>query len=204
MDRVHSRRHLLRAALIAPVALAVGNAVRAEEAPSSGCGRPGPTCAVTTPPRLTRGPKPVAIIIPDAEVDAPIEVNEIIDGKMTAPSGPWVVGWYRESGRLGEADNIVLAGHLDYWGVGKAVFYHVGALKKDDDIQVIGDDNQQYQFKVEWVRKIDMTKTGADGIRQIVGKTADERLTLITCGGDFDKETGEYKERTVVRAIPVQ
>ena len=89
-------------------------------------------------------------------------------------------------------------------GVGKAVFYHVGALKKDDDIQVIGDDNQQYPFKVEWVRKIDMTKTGADGIRQIVGKTADERLTLITCGGDFDSVTGEYKERIVVRAIPVQ
>ena len=93
MDRVRSRRHLLRAALIAPVALAVGNAVRAEDAPSSGCGRPGPACAVTTPPRLTRGSKPVAIIIPDAEVDAPIEVNEIIDGKMTAPSGPWLVGW---------------------------------------------------------------------------------------------------------------
>jgi sortase (surface protein transpeptidase) len=204
MDRIRSRRLFIRAALIAPAALAIGQTVRAAESPSSGCGRPGPACAVTTPPRQSRGPKPMAIMIPDAEVDAPIEVCEIVDGVMSAPSGPWVVGWYRESGHLGEADNVVLAGHLDYWGVGKAVFYHVGSLKKDDDIQVIGDDNQQYPFKVEWVRKIDMTKTGADGIRQIVGKTADERLTLITCGGDFDSVTGEYKERIVVRAIPVQ
>ena len=27
------------------------------------------------------------------------------------------------------------------------------------------------------------------------------RLTLITCGGEFDYTTGEYKERTIVRAV---
>ena len=37
----------------------------------------------------------------------------------------------------------------------------------------------------------------------VVNTTAEERLTLITCGGDFDRETGEYEERTVVRARPV-
>src|SRR6476469_3919893 len=101
MDRIRSRRLFIRAALIAPAALAIGQTVRAAESPSSGCGRPGPACAVTTPPRQSRGPKPMAIMIPDAEVDAPIEVCEIVDGVMSAPSGPWVVGWYRESGHLG-------------------------------------------------------------------------------------------------------
>lgn len=203
MNLARSRRELLRAALAAPVALALGNAVRAQDAPSSGCGRPGPSCTVTTPPRTSRGPKPISLIIPDAEVDAPVEVSEIVDGEMKAPTGPWVVGWYRESGRLGEADNIVMAGHLDYWGVGKAVFYHLGALKKDDQIEIIADDDQHYRFTVEWVRTIKTANAGPDAIRQVVGKTADERLTLITCGGDFDKDTREYEERIVVRAIPV-
>ena len=164
---------------------------------------PAFACMAAGAPAQDWPTKPIAVIIPDAEVDAPIEVSEIVDGEMKAPSGPWVVGWYRESGRLGEADNIVMAGHLDYWGVGKAVFYHIGALKKDAQIEIIADDDQHYRFTVEWVRTIKTANAGPDAIRQVVGKTADERLTLITCGGDFDKDTREYEERIVVRAIPI-
>jgi LPXTG-site transpeptidase (sortase) family protein len=156
-----------------------------------------------TPQAITRGPKPVAIFIPDAEVDAPIETTEIINGRMGDPSGPFVVGWYRESGRLTETDNVVMSGHLDYWGVGRAVFYHLGALDEGDGIRVLGDDDAEYAYEVEWVRRIRTKDSGPEAILEVVNTTAEERLTLITCGGDYDRETGEYEERTVVRARPV-
>jgi hypothetical protein len=183
-----SRRGLLRAVLMAPVGLALPLAGMANEA---------------TPQAITRGPKPVAIFIPAAEVDAPIETTEIIDGRMGDPSGPFVVGWYRESGRLTEPDNVVMSGHLDYWGVGRAVFFHLGALDEGDGISVLGDDGAEYAYEVEWVRRIRTIDRGPEAILEVVGTTAEERLTLITCGGDYDRETGEYEERTVVRARPV-
>jgi sortase (surface protein transpeptidase) len=36
--------------------------------------------------------------------------------------------------------------------------------------------------------------------QDIVGDTDQETLTLITCGGDFNPDTGEYNQRWVVRA----
>jgi LPXTG-site transpeptidase (sortase) family protein len=181
-----SRRSFLRIAMLAP-ALILPRYAAADNA---------------TPEGLARGPKPVSLFVPDADIDAPIEVTRIVDGQMTTPSGPWVVGWYRESGRLGEANNIVMAGHLDYWGVGRAVFYHLGALGKGDGIQVLGADNSMHDYEVEWKKKIKAADAANGGIQEIVGKTSEERLTLITCGGDYDRETQEYAERTVVRAKP--
>ena len=150
-----------------------------------------------------RGPRPVAIFIPMAEVDAPIETTTIVSGRMQNPTGPFVVGWYRESARLGEAGNVVMAGHLDYWGVARAVFFHLGALDEGDEIVVLGDDGNDYLYEVEWVRRINTADDGHDAILEVIDVTEDERLTLITCGGDFDRETLEYKSRTVARARPV-
>jgi hypothetical protein len=189
-----SRRVLLRAVLTAPAGLALPSLrVHAERDPN----------ATPPPAGIARGPKPVAIFIPAAKVDAPIETTEIIDGRMGDPSGPFVVGWYRESGRLTEPDNVVMSGHLDYWGVGRAVFYHLGALDDGDGISVLGDDEAEYAYEVEWVRRIRTIDSGPEAILEVVDRTAEERLTLITCGGDYDRQTGEYEERTVVRARPV-
>lgn len=175
-----NRRSLIGAALLAPLSGAL--AVSAQS--------------------TSRGPRPVAIFIPAAEVDAPIETTAIVSGAMQNPTGPFVVGWYRESSRLAEGGNIVMAGHLDYWGVPRAVFFHLGALKEGDPISVLGDDGNEYPYEIEWVRRINTADQGHDAILEVIDVTEDERLTLITCGGDFDRETLEYTSRTVARARP--
>ncbi len=177
-----TRRDVLGAVLMAPALLAL----------------PAGAAAQST----SRGPKPAAIFIPQAEVDAPVETTSIQSGRMQNPTGPFVVGWYRESGRLSEADNIVMAGHLDYWGVPRAVFFHLGALDEGDDITVIGDDGREFAYEIEWVRKIHIEEDGQEALLEVIDTTDEERLTLITCGGDFDRETLEYKSRTVARARP--
>ena len=61
--------------------------------------------------------------------------------------GPWVVSWYKETGRLGvEDENVVVAAHVDYWNVGPAVFYNIRNLKEGDIVDLTGEDNNLYRY----------------------------------------------------------
>jgi LPXTG-site transpeptidase (sortase) family protein len=165
--------------------------------PTTGGARPGP---LGSPPSATPGAigvRPRAIRIATIGVDAQIETVRIVDGVMENPTGPWVVSWYRETATLGEVGNTVLAGHLDYWDVGPAVFHDVGRLRHGDRIAVTGDDGRVYTYEVDWVKRYDAASAP---IQTIVGPTPTESLTLITCGGPFDAQQGVYLQRTVVRA----
>nr|MBA2289420.1 SH3 domain-containing protein [Chloroflexia bacterium] len=57
-----------------------------------------------------------------------------------------------------------------------------------------------YTYAVEWVQDYDVAELTPEAIRDIVGQTDYRALTLITCGGEFDPESGEYLSRTIVRA----
>ncbi len=150
-----------------------------------------------TSPAKQRGQACRTTYLQKVSIDAPIEQQQIIDGVMQNPSGPWVVAWYKETGRLDELGNVVMAGHLDYWDVGPAVFFNLGQLTNGDMIEVIGEDEQVYTYVVRWSRLYDIATAPID---EIVGPTTIESLTLITCGDPFDYERGEYLQRLVVRA----
>ena len=121
---------------------------------------------------------------------------------MQDPTGPWVVSWYKETGRLGlEEQNVVVAAHVDYWNVGPAVFYNVRNLKEGDVVDLTGEDNNIYRYQVEWIELYDANNAP---IADIVGATGETSLTMITCGGEFDYADGEYLSRTVVRASFVE
>jgi len=167
------------------------------EMPTTGGLRPGPI-GLDPSPVPTAGAKPVAIEIDAAAVNAQVETIEIVNGVMQNPTGPWVVSWYKETARLGEVGNVVMAGHLDYWDVGPSVFYNVGSLKENDPIQVTGDDGEIYTYSVQWTKLYDANNAP---IHEIVDPTDNESLTLITCGGPFDYQNGVYLQRTVVRSL---
>jgi hypothetical protein len=108
------------------------------EMPTTGGQRPGPI-GFNPQAATVAGYQPVSITIEKAAVDAVIEVREIVDGLMQDPTGPWVVSWYKETGRLGvPGENAVMAAHVDYWDVGPAVFYNIRNLAKDDFVDVTG------------------------------------------------------------------
>jgi hypothetical protein len=166
------------------------------DVPSTGARRPGPANVVLD--RLRSGAvAPVGLAIESAGVDAGLEALRVVDGAMQDPSGPWVVAWYENLGALGKIGNIVMAGHIDYWNVGPAVFYNLSTLEPGDEIVVTGDDGKTYPFAVEWVRQYDSASIPLD---EVTGPTAAQSLTLITCGGAFDYTNGHYLQRTVVRA----
>jgi LPXTG-site transpeptidase (sortase) family protein len=168
------------------------------EQPTSGGARPGPVNAV--PGLRAPGVMPVELAIKVIDLDAAIEQQEIEDGVMQNPSGPFVVAWYKETGRLGEThNNVVLAGHLDYWDVGPAVFYDIWKLESGNKIHVTGKNGAVFVYKVEWVKDYKIDDLDSAAIQDIIGPTKNESVTLITCGGTFDYDSGEYEARIVVR-----
>jgi len=169
------------------------------DTPTTGGLRPGPVGQ--NPPTLRKkGVRPVAIKIDKAQVDSEVESADIVDGVMQDPTTPYIVAWYRTTGKLGEDNNIVMSGHLDWYDVPVGVFYYLGDLSEGDKIQVTGTDGNDYIYKVDWVKNYDVASLDQDTINDIVGKTGTEELTLITCTGVFDSGKGEYDTRMVVRA----
>ncbi len=172
------------------------------EMPTTGGLRPGPVGEL--PGSVRAGVIPVALRIKAVDIDAPVEQQQIVDGVMLDPSGPFVVSWYQETGRLGEVNNVVMSGHLDYWDVGEAVFYDVWKLEPGQIIQVLGQNDEVYEFEVDWVRNFTIDELTPEVIQEeIVGATNVETITLITCGGPFDYQAGEYEERIVIRGTRV-
>jgi sortase (surface protein transpeptidase) len=189
------------------------------EVPSTGASRPGPvvvsSASVSTPqpPPRREGVAPVEFQVDKIGVDAPIETGEVVDGAMQDPTGPWVVAWYEQIGKIGEGGNIVMAGHVDYWNTGPngtagpAVFWDIPHLNQGDIIRLVGEDGKPYEYAVDWVQQFDVaTQLTPEVIQKdIIADTPGmETLTLITCGGDFDPATGEYNHRWVLRADQVQ
>jgi len=176
------------------------------EVPSTGARRPGPVILaasrVAAPkPEPVEGVAPAELLVDSVGVDAPIELGNVTDGVMQDPSGPWVVSWYEPLGKIGEGGNVVMAGHVDYWNVGPAVFWDVRYLPEGDIITVLGEDGKNYEYAVQWTQSYMADQLTPEVIQgEIVGDTGEETLTLITCGGEFNPDTGEYNQRWVVRA----
>lgn len=145
------------------------------------------------------GQVPVAMRIPDANVDAEIEQQQIVDGQMLDPTGPWVVAWYEQTARAGEIGNCVGSGHVDYWTVGPAVFWEVSSLQEGAPIEVFGKDGATYIYEVENIQRVEVATLTSERLNspELVGRTDYAALTLITCGGTFNGEF--YTERDIIR-----
>ena len=181
------------------------------EVPTVGGRRPGPLepAALEQSPEVAQEPvqpavAPVSIQIEKAGINAPIERVAIIDGVMQNPSGPWVVSWYEDLAALGAGSNVVMAGHVDYWNVGPAVFWNLSQLVAGDEIHVTGEDGRVVDYVVDWLRNYIVADMTPADLEDVVGTTGVECLTLITCSiGSWDPATQQYLERMVLRATEV-
>jgi LPXTG-site transpeptidase (sortase) family protein len=153
-----------------------------------------------TPSPVPRPPSrsPIArIVIPDIAVDAPIQIKGIdANNVMEAPDGPENVAWYDFTQHPGFGGNAVFSGHVDYINYGPAVFADIDLLEGGDVIDVVLQDGTRYRYKVS-----DREQVTADSdVSGIVGPTEEEMVTLITCIGTFDANSGQYSHRLIVKA----
>lgn len=166
---------------------------RPSTAPTSAPARSAPTPAATRTPALMPG----TLTIPKIGVNAPIEQVTVDRNNDMAPPKKWSdVGWYAPGVVPGQSGDAVIDGHLDWYGVPKAVFYNLKQLRAGDEVDVIDQSGAKLRFKVT-----DSTSVGASAHPAgLFAKTGPARLTLITCDGSWDQKAGQYTQRLLVDA----
>jgi LPXTG-site transpeptidase (sortase) family protein len=141
------------------------------------------------------------LVVPKLNVNAPIVSMGIkADGTMESPRGPEEIAWYTFSSKPGQIGNVVMSGHLDYIDYGAAVFWRLRELRPGDEIQVVLDDGTVVKYAVESLTVYDEATAP---VPQIVGRTPNEAITLITCAGSFDAANLLYNKRLVVRGARI-
>jgi LPXTG-site transpeptidase (sortase) family protein len=159
-----------------------------------------PTPAAQGDPRLA-ALDITRLVVPALGINAPIVVLGILpDGTMDSPNGPTDVAWYTFSSKPGQVGNVVMAGHLDYIDYGAAVFYRLRDLRPGDEVRVVLSDGTVVKYAVETVAEYEEATAP---IRDIVGRTPNEAITLITCAGSFDRASLHYNKRLVVRGARI-
>ncbi|TVR72035.1 MAG: class F sortase [Sphaerobacteraceae bacterium] len=163
---------------------------------SQGSNEPAPTVpsAPTTGSGSSRS-STMKIEIPAIGVNAPVEVKSIdANGVMENPSSFDAVAWYDFTSRPEDRGNAVFAGHLDYAGVGPAVFWKLGSLSSGDEVRVTLGDGSIVKYRVTGVRSVPADADASD----IVASGDVPKITIITCEGSFDPSSQNYNKRTIV------
>jgi LPXTG-site transpeptidase (sortase) family protein len=140
------------------------------------------------------------IMIPKIGVNAEFSYKVVGgDGQMPNPNGPTDVAYYDFSqwpglgGLPGAGGNVVVAGHVDYIRHGPAVFWDLHNLAPGDIVQIQMNDGSVIEYAIEFNKHIEV---GDADWTAIVAGTAEESITLITCGGEF--EAGHYTNRQIL------
>lgn len=157
--------------------------------------------------RVPHGPEPVTLSIPQLYIDAPvIKLGLGDDNVPQVPDEADQVGWYDFSATPGRSNNAVFSGHVD-WQTRSGdpiagVFYRLRELKIGDEIKVTLEDDKVLTYRVTGNVA---TVYDDPNIEKAMEPTADDTITLITCGGSWIKDSskefgGIYSHRIVVRA----
>ncbi|GGX83468.1 class F sortase [Streptomyces fructofermentans] len=172
-------------------------------------GPPQPATAAAAESRASggtapRAPGPLAfsavdrIRIPAIQVDAPVTpVGLDTAGWVDAPppEDPNLAGWFSGAVSPGEKGTAVMVGHVDN-KQGPAVFYGLGALKKENRVEVQREDGKTAVFEIYGIEVFEKNNFPGD---RVYGSNGTPELRVITCGGGFSKQNG-YDGNVVVFA----
>lgn len=155
------------------------------------------------------------MVIKKLNISAPLSFRKVpASGIMPNPEGPDDVAYYDFSGfpnlggGPGLGGNSIFAGHVDSGTKAckngtvpppcTAVLWDLNGLKVGDEIE-IQVNGKSFKYAVTSNQPVSASLNDGTWDR-IVASTAKESLTIITCGGDFNRETREYTNRQVVTA----
>ncbi len=174
---------------------------------------PAVSRADATPP-ATPSPPPehgpvVSLYLASASItqDPPVEERDTVyvGGRevFADPSAPNRIAWYSRFGRPGFGANVIFAAHINYVRYGNGPFAFLTSAQPDDALYLTMGDGTVYAYTVRSVEIIGLGDLDMDYVvfPPLDGHT--ERVTLISCGGDFVPYAGgggEYTSRVVLVA----
>jgi len=183
--------------------------MRAENTPT-----PTPTPSPTpTPAPYSGAVESLYLASAGLGANSPVEVRDTTyEGGHEVfqdPTTPGNIAWYSRFGHPGyAANNSVFAAHINYFGYGNGPFAHLLNAQPEDALYVTMADGESYAYTVISVSTIPLSDLDNGGMDAVVYPPLDshtERITLISCGGDFvpfanGSGAGEYTSRVVLVA----
>jgi sortase (surface protein transpeptidase) len=144
--------------------------------------------------------RPIGVRIRTIGVAADIEPMGIrADHTVEVPDNPDDVGWYSLGSVPGQAGSAVLLGHVDSIH-GPAVFARLRSLSRGADVEVISADGSTSHFEVTKSATYPNSDFPARRVYRVTGRPS---ISLVTCGGDYDRARGGYQANVVVTAVLV-
>ncbi|WP_106975918.1 class F sortase [Streptomyces flavochromogenes] len=165
---------------------------------------PLPAGPAAGPVRDRPAPRPLPasdasrIRIPAIAIDVSLVRLELDGAGALRPppaSAPTVAGWYADGTAPGAPGTAVVAGHVDT-PLGPAVFHRLDTLSRGAAIEIDREDGRTALFTVDAVEVHPKDRFPDD---KVYGGSGRPELRLITCGGDWSRNTG-YRANTVVYA----
>jgi len=159
------------------------------------------TSATSTGAETTDGlpaAKPASLTIPAIGVRAEsiTDLGLTDRGELAVPGDATTVGWFTGAPSPGEVGPAVLAAHVDYKHVPGA-FSRLKELRPGEQASVGRADGRTAVFTVY---RVDRYAKAEFPTGQVYGDTAAPELRLITCGGAFDRSSGNYLDNVVAYA----
>jgi sortase (surface protein transpeptidase) len=144
---------------------------------------------------------PVRVHIPSLGIDMPIEGVGLDGDAMALPANPAVAAWYRHGpAPQSPAGATVIAAHVDSLVYDLGPFARLAEAPAGTEIEVYTADGAVTRYgisAIDTVLKQDVPWAG------VFDRSGPPRLTLVTCGGEFDYDAKRYLSNVIVSAVPV-
>jgi sortase (surface protein transpeptidase) len=147
-------------------------------------------------------PAPVRLRVPEVGLDVPVDaVGVASDGQMEIPEDADRTGWYRYGSAPGaEAGSAVMAGHVDDRS-GPGAFLALTEADKGAEIVVELADGTSATYRVVARTTVAKPELAVDDLFRRDGPPL---LHLVTCAGEWSRQTGRYTDNLVITAEPVR
>ena len=146
-------------------------------------------------------PAPVSVSVPALGVTATVVPTGVQDdGQMAIPPGRGEAGWYRYGPAVGDdRGSAVIAAHVAT-PEGKGAFFPLRDSVVGQRVIVTLADGSTREYQVSGRSQWNKAELP---VAEVFRPSGDHRLTLVTCGGAFDRDNGRYTDNVVVTAVPV-
>ena len=122
-------------------------------------------------------------------------------GAMALPANAAEAGWYRYSpGLAAQKGATVIAAHIDSRHDGIGPFSRLKNATAGDTITVYGSDGSEVAYTVTQLRQVGKIDAPMADVFDTSGAP---RLSVVTCGGAFNSQTGHYLDNVIVTATAV-
>lgn len=139
---------------------------------------------------------PKKIVIQKINVDAYVQKAGVDQNKKVAvPNNVHLAAWFTESVRPGENGLSIIDGHVSGRKT-EGVFKNLKNLQKGDTFNIERGNGTKLTFKVFETRTVPEGEAATILFSQ--NPKVLSQLNLITCGGEFNKQSGQYKDRVIV------